>query len=204
MSTYRNKCGVRRIVQGRLAGDLVWKELGWQKLLRCLLRFRAPHIFRNNLCTLWCRSNLSCEWRQWTAARVTSLSRQEQSRQPVPLIVIITITTNDIIISLQMTALNRIIGAYLCSLSILGFINTLLIILISRAITHHPPLLSLRLWFRQLIKKVLIMFVDNERGSLTATGGKLQLKKSKMIESPTKFYLIKGKNRSQAACAKCA
>ena len=47
------------------------------------------------------------------------------------------------------------------------------------------------------------MFVDNERGSLTATEGKLQLKKSKMIESPTKFYLIKGKNRSQAACAKC-
>ena len=39
-------------------------------------------------------------------------------RQPVPLIVIITITTNDIIISLQMTALNRIIEAYL---SILGF-----------------------------------------------------------------------------------
>ena len=39
------------------------------------------------------------------------------------------------------------------------------------------------------------MFVDNERGSLTATEGKLQLKKSKMIESPTKFYLIKGKNR---------
>ena len=27
MSTYRNECGVRRIVQGRVAGDLVWKEL---------------------------------------------------------------------------------------------------------------------------------------------------------------------------------
>ena len=28
MSNYRNKCGVRRIVQGRVAGDLVWRELG--------------------------------------------------------------------------------------------------------------------------------------------------------------------------------
>ena len=28
MSTQRNKCGVRRIVQGLVAGDLVWKELG--------------------------------------------------------------------------------------------------------------------------------------------------------------------------------
>ena len=46
------------------------------------------------------------------------------------------------------------------------------------------------------------MFADNERGSLTATGGKLQLKKSKMIESPTKFYLILSKNRSQDASAK--
>ena len=33
MSTYRNKCGVRRIVQGRVGGDMVWKELGWRKLL---------------------------------------------------------------------------------------------------------------------------------------------------------------------------
>ena len=28
MSTYRNKCDVRRIVQGRVARDLVWKEPG--------------------------------------------------------------------------------------------------------------------------------------------------------------------------------
>ena len=33
MSTYRNKCGLRRIVQGTVAGDLVLKELGWQRLL---------------------------------------------------------------------------------------------------------------------------------------------------------------------------
>ena len=51
--------------------------------------------------------------------RVTS-PHQEQSRQPVPLIVIITITTNDIIISLQMTALNRIIEAYLCPFWVLS------------------------------------------------------------------------------------
>ena len=46
------------------------------------------------------------------------------------------------------------------------------------------------------------MFVDNERGSLTDTGGKLQLKKSKMIARPTKLYLILSKNRSQDASAK--
>ena len=28
MSTYRQQYGVRRIVQGRVEGDLVWKELG--------------------------------------------------------------------------------------------------------------------------------------------------------------------------------
>ena len=28
MSTYRNKCGVRSIVKGKVVGDLVWKELG--------------------------------------------------------------------------------------------------------------------------------------------------------------------------------
>ena len=42
-------CGVRRI-----EADSDWS------FCHCLLWFRAPHIFWNNLCTLRCRSNLSC------------------------------------------------------------------------------------------------------------------------------------------------
>ena len=47
MSTYRNKCGVRRILQGRVAEDLVWKELGWWKLLSLSASIpRTPHILK--------------------------------------------------------------------------------------------------------------------------------------------------------------
>ena len=50
------------ILQGRVARGFF--ILGWQKLLvlamHCLLYFCSPNKFRNNMCTLECRSNLSC------------------------------------------------------------------------------------------------------------------------------------------------
>ena len=51
---------VSGVLHGKVAGGW-WKKLGWQKLLA--LSHMIPltsHIFKNNLCTLRCRSNLSC------------------------------------------------------------------------------------------------------------------------------------------------
>ena len=38
------------------------RRVGWQKAWSiCLLWFRSPYILKNNLCTLGCLSNLSCD-----------------------------------------------------------------------------------------------------------------------------------------------
>ena len=51
ISTWRIKCEMIRFLQGTKAGGLV-------RII--LTEADSPHILRNNLCTHWCRSNLSC------------------------------------------------------------------------------------------------------------------------------------------------
>ena len=50
---------MRRIVQGRVAGDLVWKELGCQKLLSLPTCFDSAHpTYLETICILSCAAQI--------------------------------------------------------------------------------------------------------------------------------------------------
>ena len=73
MSTYRNKYGVRRIVQVKVAGDLVWKELGWWKLLSLFVLIpRTPHILKQFVYT-----KMSLKYELWVGGKNIIYVRME-------------------------------------------------------------------------------------------------------------------------------